>query len=94
MWTSVSFATLSDLILFLNVRRLPPGAFEIVVARDDDGMQLFHLVHQEESVGDVAGQAVQEAELLPVVEGAAAAEAAAAIEAAEDIIHRDGDNER
>ena len=33
------------------------------------------------------GLAVQEAELLPVVEGAAADEAAAAVEAAEELLH-------
>ncbi len=94
MWTSVSFATLSDLIVFLNARRLPPGAFHVVVARDDDGVQLFHLLFQESEPSRTSGQAVQEAELLPVVEGAATDDAAAAVEAAEEILHRDDDGER
>ena len=87
MWTSVSFATLSDLIIFLNARRLRPEAFHVVVARDEDGLQLFHLLYREAASTNVGGQAVQEAELLPVVEGAEEDEAAAAVEAAEEILH-------
>jgi hypothetical protein len=62
-------------------------AFHVVVARDDDGLQVFNLLYREAQELDAVGQAVQEAELLPVVEGAAADDAAAAVEAAEEIIH-------
>lgn len=93
MWTSVSFATLSDLLLFLNVRRLAPPEIHVVVARDDDGTQLFHLLLRQEATDPTSSLAVQEAELLPVVEGAAADEAAAAVEAAEDFLHGVGEKE-
>lgn len=86
MWISASFSSLPDLLAFLNARRLPPGAFHVVVARDDDGVQVFHILYQESLELDATGLAVQEAELLPVVEGAAADEAAAAVEAAEEIL--------
>ena len=86
MWISASFSSLPDLLAFLNARRLAPGAFHVVVARDDDGVQFFHVLYQESLELDATGLAVQEAELLPVVEGAAADEAAAAVEAAEEIL--------
>ena len=88
MWISASFASLSDLVQFLNARRMEAATFHVVVARDDDGIQVFHLLYREAQELDAVGQAVQEAELLPVVEGAAADEAAAAVVAAEKIIHR------
>jgi hypothetical protein len=86
VWTSASFGSLTDLLAFLNGRRLVPDAFHVVVARDDEGVQLFCVLYQEPQDKDAVGQAVQEAELLPVVEGAQADEAAAAVVAAEEIL--------
>ena len=94
MWTSASFGSLPDLLAFLNTRRLAPGAFQVVAAREDDGMQVFHVLYRDLLDQDAVGQAVQEAELLPVVEGAAADDAAAAVVAAEEILQGKDDAER
>jgi hypothetical protein len=93
VWTSARFSSAAELIQFLNVRRLAAPDFHVVVARDDEGGQHFLILYQEQLEIDAVGQAVQEAELLPVVESAAAEVAAAAVEAAEEIIHRHEDGE-
>jgi hypothetical protein len=88
VWTSARFSGLPELIQFLNVRRMSAEDFHVVVEREDDGSQHFLVLYEEAQELDAVGQAVQEAELFPVVEGAEAEDAAAAVEAAEEIIHR------
>ena len=80
MWTSESFATLELLVAFLNDRRIGADRCKVVVARDDEGAQVFHLLYQmlEDAVG-VGAVAQAEAEALDGTDADDAVGAAEAI---------------
>ncbi len=81
MWASESFATLALLIDFLNDRGIDAARCKVVVVREDDGDQLFHLLYQVDGEPGLAmaATAVEEAGALPPVAADDAVGAAQAI---------------
>jgi hypothetical protein len=81
MWKAEHFSSLDDVLAFLNRRGLRPPSCKLVVARDEGGGQLFHLLYVEEE-RPLVGVAAAEAE----VEGFNGQELDEAIDEAEAIL--------
>lgn len=82
MWAAESFATLELLLGFLNERRIRASRCKVVVARDAEGAQRFHLLFQIEDDPLLEMAAVAQAETEPLV----GADGDDAVDAAEAII--------
>lgn len=89
MWVSESFRSLPLLLDFANDRRVRIERAQIVVAHDETGAEVFHLIFEPTKEPDLALTAVAVAE----AEVAEPAEAEEVVDEAEAIIHdaqRDG----
>jgi hypothetical protein len=80
-WSTVSFPTIDLLVAYLNEHGIRAGQCKIVVARDTDGAQVFHLLLDRDAPGRPPIAAAV-AEPDPLVE----AEVEEAVGAAEAII--------
>ena len=79
MWHSESFTTLQLLLGFLNDRRIRASHCKVVVARDRNGAQVFHLLYQTEDDPLAEMATVAQAEADPFRNGDDAVDAAEAI---------------
>jgi len=62
MWRAESFPSVEAVLAFLNLRGLKPASCKLVVARDEGGGQLFHLLFVEDE-RPLVGVATAEAEV-------------------------------
>ncbi len=81
-WVSESFVSFDLMLMFLNDRAIRPDRCKLLVSRDAQGAQLFHVVFQTGGDDDLAMAAVAQAE----AEGLDTEDAGEAVDAAEAIL--------
>lgn len=83
MWIAEDFPSLDLLLAFVNDRHIAIDRAKVVVAHDDGGVQIFHLLYAPADEPELTLAAVATAEAELPIE----AERDEAIDAAEAIIH-------
>lgn len=82
-WVSESFVTLDLMLMFLNDRAIRPERSKLLVSRDAEGAQLFHVIFQTGDDDDREMATVARAEAESIDTG----DVEEAVDAAEAILH-------